>query len=216
MKLLVLDAALGRGLAAVWMDDRILAEQVAADSNRDLAAFLPVMAESVLALAGGAEALEAVAVTIGPGSFTGIRAVLALAHGIAAASALPVIGVTVGEALAAMLGELGPRVLWVGIASRPGHLFLERSGDVLSFAIADLPQPETKVAVAGDAAQSLAAWLAARGTNVLLTDARWPSARGIAAAALARLASHLPPREALPLYGEGLRAHAADPRPPLL
>ena len=58
--------------------------------------------------------LDLVAVTVGPGSFTGIRAALALAHGLALAAGVPVIGVTVGEALADALPHLGDRTSLVG------------------------------------------------------------------------------------------------------
>ena len=60
--------------------------------------------------------------------------------------------------------------------------------------------PEGGVALAGDAARAVAAWLAARGADVLLTDVREPRPRDIARAALRRLAGGLPALEAVPLY----------------
>ena len=54
--------------------------------------------------------------------------------------------------------------------------------------------PARKVAVAGGAALHVAARLAARGANVMLTDARFPSARHIALVAARRHAGDLPPR----------------------
>ena len=55
-----------------------------------------VLAEAGLALAD----VEGIAVSIGPGSFTGLRVGLALAKGIAFAGGLPLVGVSTLEALA--------------------------------------------------------------------------------------------------------------------
>ena len=94
--------------------------------------------------------LDLIAVTIGQVLFTGIRAGLALAHGIGLAFGVPVIGVTVGEAIAEAFPHLGDRDLWVVTDSRRGHIFLERDGEILSLAVeAALPVPRGKVAIAG-------------------------------------------------------------------
>ena len=88
----------------------MLAEDAAPDSRSQLAA-LPTLVERVLARAGvGLEDIQAVAVSIGPGSFTGLRIGLALAKGIAFAGRVPVVGVPTLEALA-----------WVADAT-PGEL----------------------------------------------------------------------------------------------
>ena len=216
MRILALDAALARCAAAIVVDGEVLAARQTA-ATQGHAALLPVMARDVLAEAGtDAASLDLVAVTVGPGSFTGIRAGLALAHGIALAAGVPVIGVTVGEALADSLPHLGERRLWVAIDSRRGRVFLERGGTVVTTPLDALPLPDGKVAVAGDAAAAVAARLAARDVDVMLTDARLPMARHVAMAAECRFRGVLPPLPAQPLYVDPPEARlpGAGQRPP--
>jgi len=216
MRVLVLDSALARCSAAVVVDDTVAASR--ADTRKQgQEAILPEMARDVMARASGAGlGLDLVAVTVGPGSFTGIRAGLALAHGIGLGLGLPVVGVTVGEAIADAFPHLGDRVLWTVTDSRRGHIFLERDGEVVSLANEALPDPVGKVAVAGGAATRVAARLAARGVNVMLTDARFAMVRHIALIAERRHAGRLPPRAAQPLYVDPPEAKlpAAGLRPP--
>jgi tRNA threonylcarbamoyladenosine biosynthesis protein TsaB len=216
LRILALDAALARCAAAVVADDEVLAvrQEIAAQGH---AALLPVMARDVLAEAAVAPvSLDLVAVTVGPGSFTGIRAGLALAHGIALAAGVPVVGVTVGEALADSLPQLGERWLWVAIDSRRGRIFLERGDTVVAVPLDALPATEGKVAVAGDAAVAVAARLAARDVDVMLTDARLPIPRHVAVTAERRFRGALRPLPALPLYVDPPEAKlpAAGLRPP--
>ena len=216
MRILTLDAALAQCAAAVVVDrEGVAVRQTLAAQGH--AALLPVMAREVLAEAAiAATSLNLVAVTVGPGSFTGIRAGLALAHGFALAAGLPVVGVTVGEALADSLPYLGERQLWVAIDSRRGRVFLERRDSVVATALEALPTPDSKVAVAGDAAAAVAARLAARDADVMLTDARLPIARHVAVVAERRYRGELRSLPALPLYVDPPEARlpAAGLRPP--
>lgn len=211
MRILVLDAAVGQCLAAMAIDDRIAAQRT---ERRDTGheAALPVMAREVLPEDG----CDLIAVTVGPGSFTGIRASLALAHGLALGFACPVVGVTVGEAMAEAFPRLGRRALWVMTDSRRGHLFLETGAGIVSVPADGLPMPAGPVAVAGRAALGAAASLAARGANVMLTDARFPAPRHIARVAARRFAGELPPRAAQPVYVDPPEAKlpAGGLRPP--
>jgi tRNA threonylcarbamoyladenosine biosynthesis protein TsaB len=129
LRVLALDAALARCSAAVVTDGSVVAER-REDTDRGHAALLPVMVRDVLDRAGNPP-LDCVAVTVGPGSFTGIRAGLALAHGIALGFGVPVIAVTVGEALAAILPPLPDRTLWTATDSRRDRVFLE-IGDTIA------------------------------------------------------------------------------------
>jgi tRNA threonylcarbamoyladenosine biosynthesis protein TsaB len=214
MRILVLDSALARCLAAIVSDDAVVASR--ADIRKQgHEAILPTLARDVMADAGPGD-IDLVAVTVGPGSFTGIRAGLALAHGIGLALGVPVVGVTVGEAIADAFPHLGDRELWTVTDSRRGHVFLERAGETVSLASERVPTPAGKVAIAGGAALHVAARLAARGANVMLTDARYPMPRHIALVAARRHAGALPPRPAQPLYVDPPEAKppAGGLRPP--
>jgi tRNA threonylcarbamoyladenosine biosynthesis protein TsaB len=204
MRVLVLDSALTRCTAALVVDDAVVTTR--SETHRQgQEAVLPVIAREILATISERQAemvprIDLVAVTVGPGSFTGIRAGLALAHGIGLALGVPVVGVTVGEAIADAFPHLGDRVLWTATDSRRGHIFLERDGETVSLAQEALPLPPGKVAVAGGAALQVAARLAASGANVMLTDARFALPRHIALVATRRHTGVLPPRAAQPLY----------------
>jgi tRNA threonylcarbamoyladenosine biosynthesis protein TsaB len=216
LRILALDAALARCAAAIVADREVLSARQT-DTAHGHAALLPVMARDVLGEAAmTAESLDLVAVTVGPGGFTGIRAGLALAHGIALAAGVPVVGVTVGEALAESLPFLADRQLWVAIDSRRGRVFLERGSTVMATPLDALPMPEGRVALAGDAAVTVAARLAARDADVMLTDARMPIARHIAVAAERRLRGEIRPLPAQPLYVDAPEAKlpAGGLRPP--
>ena len=211
MHILALDSAVARCSATIVADSVVVAG-FHQDQDRDHAAILPVMARDVLRKARlRAEQLDAIAVTVGPGSFTGIRAALALAHGLGLAAGRPVVGVTVGEALAQSLPNIGRRALWCAIPSRRGRIFLDRGGQILSVAIADVPAPDKPVAVAGPAAVEIATRLAAKGADVMLTDAVLPTGLPIAEVARNRLQGRLPPMTAEPLYVDPPEAKPRSP-----
>ncbi|MDA8253232.1 MAG: tRNA (adenosine(37)-N6)-threonylcarbamoyltransferase complex dimerization subunit type 1 TsaB [Rhodospirillales bacterium] len=201
MRILALDAALARCSAAVLIDDTIVAE-CRRDRRTGEAALLPALASACLAAAGlRASTLDAVAATVGPGSFTGLRAALALAQGVAAAAGVALVGVTVAEALAEAVALPEGRRLWVAIDSRrAGRIFLAADGAPAAVQLSALPRPACPLALAGDAAPQAAAWLAARGADVMLTDVRLPRAADVARAAQRRLLGQLPPLAARPLY----------------
>ncbi|MCW3474634.1 tRNA (adenosine(37)-N6)-threonylcarbamoyltransferase complex dimerization subunit type 1 TsaB [Limobrevibacterium gyesilva] len=216
MRILALDAALARCAAAVVVDGQVVALRQE-PGGRGHAGVLPPMAEAVLAEAGlAATALDGVAVTVGPGSFTGLRAAIALAQGIALAAGRPVVGVTVAEAMAAALPTLGGRTLWVAIDSRRGRVFLHRNGELAPVALEALPPAGGPVAVAGDVAIEVAARLAARDDDVMLTDIRLPPIRQVAVVGARRLRGELPPLPAQPIYVDAPEAKlpAGGLRPP--
>ena len=195
MRILALDAALARCSVALVYGDVVVSHRWA-PSGRGQSAVLAPMVADVLSAGDG---FDAVAVTVGPGSFTGLRSAIALAHGLGAGGR-PVIGVTVAEALAQAVGELGGRTLWTAIDSHRGRVFLDIGGVVRAFALDELPRPDGRLAVCGDAAIAVASRLLSVGWDARLTDVRLPDAVHVAAVASRRLAGRLPPLAAQPLY----------------
>jgi len=208
MRILSLDAALGQASAGLVVDG-VLVHERRADGARGHVELAP-MAASVLQSGPP----DLVAVTTGPGSFTGLRAAIALAQGIALGAGVKVVGVTVAEALADALPQLGQRALWIAIDSRRGRVFLHRDGVLASVALDAIESPAGAIAVAGDAAIEVAARLAARGIDVMLTSARLPMSRHIAAIGGLRAAGSLPPIPLLPLYVDAPEARETPQRPP--
>lgn len=85
--------------------------------------------QAVLAKGGaGFGAVDALAVTIGPGTFTGLRVGLAAARGLAVATRLPVVGVTTLEALAEPVGASGDEVLLASFDARRNEAYWQAFG----------------------------------------------------------------------------------------
>lgn len=198
-RILVIDAAQRQARVALVEGSVVRAERVGSPDT-GLADLLAVWAQECLTEADIAPAdCDAIGVTIGPGSFTGLRAAIALAQGIGLAAGVPVHGISMSEAFGAALPSLH-RPLWVALTARRGRVFLERNGIAAGFDDADLPSPAEPIALAGEQAGPVAARLAARGANVMLTNARFCSALALATALRTRLSAGEPSRAAAPLY----------------
>lgn len=200
MQVLAIDAAAGPGGAGI-MAGGVLRAAARLDDTQGQAARLPGLVDRVLRKAGmAAAALDGVAVTVGPGSFTGLRAALSLAHGLALGAGCALVGVTVREALLAELPGPGGRAVWVATEARSQHVFLDDGDGPVQVALADLPYPVGGVALAGNAASAVAARWAAQGVDLVRLPACVPSLEAVCRVGLARLAGEVPPLAAQPLY----------------
>ena len=103
MRVLAIDTALGACAAAV-LDSRggaILASESAAMARGHAEAVMPLIARVMDAARSEFVELNRIAVTVGPGSFTGLRVGISAARGIALAAGKPAIGLSTLSALAA-------------------------------------------------------------------------------------------------------------------
>jgi len=172
-------------------------------------ALLP-MIDRVMAAAGlRAADLDALAATVGPGGFTGIRAGLAAAQGLALAANARLIGITSFAAVAA-IAPGDETALLVALDSRRQDLYVqlfERDGRAAGEPVAILPADlsafvaasvgAAPLRLAGDAAEAAAAALAGR-ADIAVVAGTAPNAGGALAAAWPLLAAAPPP--ARPLY----------------
>jgi tRNA threonylcarbamoyl adenosine modification protein YeaZ len=129
--ILAIDTSLGAASACLLgLDD---ATPVAAESmpmERGHAdALLPLLDRLIARVDGGFKALDRVAVTIGPGSFTGIRVGVAAARALGLACRVPVVGVSTLSALAAPAIAAGVRPQIVAaIDAKHGNVYAQSFG----------------------------------------------------------------------------------------
>lgn len=125
MKTIIIDTALGACTVGVFEDDRALAvqtEPMAKGHSERIGGF----ARDVVAASGiGFDALDRIGVTVGPGSFTGLRVGLAFAHGLGEALDRPVIGVSTLAALAASRPSSRDDAFAAVIDARRGQVYLQ-------------------------------------------------------------------------------------------
>lgn len=160
-------------------------------------ALLPMIDRVAVAAGIAAERIDKVAVTLGPGGFTGIRAGLAAARAIALAARAELLGITSFAAVAALIGPGAPGApLLVALDSRRDDLFIQlfdAEGTPLDMPAAVMPgdiadrlgvllSPGSRLRIAGDAAAAAEAALAGRAGVELIANSA-PDALGVLHAA---------------------------------
>jgi tRNA threonylcarbamoyladenosine biosynthesis protein TsaB len=108
MHVLGLDTSTRRQSVAVVQDGRLVAEASGEISTTHSESLMSAIAAALDAAGVGPKGLAAVAVTSGPGSFTGIRIGMATAKGLSLAAGVPLAGFSTLHALAEALAESAP------------------------------------------------------------------------------------------------------------
>ena len=204
MKILAVDTALGACSVAVLDGERVAAHRFEIMERGHAEALAPMVRDAMREARIEFSALDRLAVTTGPGTFTGQRVGLAFMRGLRIALKCPLVGVTTLEAMAAAaMDEANCKVAAALHDARRGEVYLEAVTDSETLlpaqlqpfgdAVALLARQETKFALAGTAAAAAAKQLkGCIATSIVQPDALW-----VARLALAMAEPDAPPR---PLY----------------
>ena len=133
MLILAIDTALDACAAAVLDTEagRLIAQESQAMKRGHAEALMPLIRRVIVQSGTAFAALDRIAVTTGPGSFTGLRVGLSAARGIALAANKPVVGVTTLTAYAApVVSQNGEQPVVSAIDARHDQIYLQVvSGD---------------------------------------------------------------------------------------
>jgi tRNA threonylcarbamoyl adenosine modification protein YeaZ len=129
MRILAIDTALGACSACVLdtadMVKPLAIEQVAMDRGH-AEALMPLVERVMKDVEGGFGSLSRVAVTVGPGSYTGLRVGVSAARAIAFAAGIPAVGVTTVAACAApLIGRESGRVIAAALDAKHGQVWFQ-------------------------------------------------------------------------------------------
>lgn len=125
--LLAIDTSGAACSAALWRDGAVVAHRRRDMSRGHAEALMPMIIETLAEAGQALRAIDAMAVTVGPGAFTGIRIGLAAARGIGLAAGVSIHGVTTFGAVAEAVPEIArrDRRLIVLLDSQRGDLFVQ-------------------------------------------------------------------------------------------
>jgi tRNA threonylcarbamoyladenosine biosynthesis protein TsaB len=131
MLILAIDTALDACAAAVLDTDagKLIAQESQAMKRGHAEALMPLIARVIKESGIGFAGLDRIAVTTGPGSFTGLRVGLSAARGIALAANKPVVGLTTLTAYAApLVSQNAEQPVISAIDARHDHVYFQAVG----------------------------------------------------------------------------------------
>jgi len=219
VRILAIDTALDACAACVATDeaDAPLSGEAMPLARGHAEALLPLIERVMARVEGGFESLDRVAVTVGPGSYTGLRVGLSAARAVGLAAGVPVVGVTTLSALLApLLSAESEGLLAACIDARHGAIYFQAmsltEGIVVPPSLVPVEEAATllgagPVALAGSGAQAVAALLKRSGVEAEVAGTGAPDIGWIASLGLVA-----DPAQALarPLYLRGPDAQPQD------
>jgi tRNA threonylcarbamoyladenosine biosynthesis protein TsaB len=128
MRILAIDTALGACSACVLDagDAAPLAIEQTAMERGHAEVLMPMIERVMAKVEGGFSSLDRVAVTIGPGSYTGLRVGISAARAIALAAGIPAVGIsTLAASAAPFIGREGGRVVAAAVDAKHGQVWFQ-------------------------------------------------------------------------------------------
>ncbi|WP_230531747.1 tRNA (adenosine(37)-N6)-threonylcarbamoyltransferase complex dimerization subunit type 1 TsaB [Microvirga roseola] len=219
MRVLAIDTALGACSACIWQagDEEPMAVESIAMERGHAEALLPLIDRVASQVERGFKSLDRVAVTVGPGSYTGLRVGISAARGIGLAAGIPVVGVATLSAFIAplMAGQERRGLFTAAIDAKHGHIYIQAIApggraiippSLLSFRDALRLLGSGPILVTGSAAAMLAAEARIHGIEARIADVSpFPNITWVA-----RLGALADPNQALP---KPLYLREADAKP---
>lgn len=235
MNILAFDGCFGAVSAAIrrqsligqWVQNEAFETSSGANAERLFHVISVVLDEAGLSL----PEVDRIAVTLGPGTFTGVRVGMAAARGLALATGKPVVGTSSLSVIAAHALRLSPDLhaepLVVAVDARRGALYVQSFGprrtqlsepmiltpEEAARRICDLVVASDRIYVVGSGAAAVADALQAHGREARIQHTDIQPHAG----ALARLATDLPPlANPAPIYLRQPDARAPAKQPQYL
>lgn len=219
MRVLAIDTALDFCAACVMTDDEVepLASESLPMARGHAEALLPLIERVLARVDDGFAGLDRIAVTVGPGSYTGLRVGLSAARAIGLATGRPVVGVgTLSALLAPLLAEPSEGTLAAAIDARHGAIYVQalatNSGETLAPVYLPIEDAAERlgtgpVTLTGSGAPLLAAALTRRGAAPTIAGTGAPDIAAVAQLGMVADPTHALPR---PLYLRGADARPQD------
>lgn len=210
MKLLAVDTALGACSVAVLDNERVLARRFVPMERGHAEALAPMVDDAMREAGVAFAALERLAVTTGPGTFTGQRVGLAFMRGLRIALYKPLIGITTLEAMARQaMAETGCDLAATLHDAKRGEVYLgiyDAKSELVAPMLAPFAEAiamiarhinKKEIALAGTAAVAAEKELFARGVRVCPSSVLQPDALWVARCVLTAPETNIAPK---PLY----------------
>ena len=124
MNILAVDTALSACSVAILLGDRAVVRSEPMPRGH-AEALMPMLADALAEAGIGYGAIDRFAVTVGPGTFTGVRVGVAAVRGLALATGRPALGVTTLEALAATARRREAVAMLVAMDARRDEIYAQ-------------------------------------------------------------------------------------------